>query len=1120
MMVIFISQCQKKALGKTRQILDAFANRIGDKTWQTVITQEGLLAVKKLLRQTASKNTSVSCHWIRTRQRTELAWIVGRRQAFNSQGIVPVNSTQKNLLSINQETDWYYLPLIKALVSIAALLHDWGKASALFQQKLMPKRHAAKGDPIRHEWISCLLLHSLVHAQKEPATDDDWLNSLVHGIIDEATIKKMAESQTRHPLANLPPIAKLISWLVVSHHRLPINQDTTFTEAIRKEEANDIDAILNRITQQWSYENRYDEIDYQARVAECFRFPHGLLSKSKPWLAQLKKWSSRLLLCKSEAEQSLRDGSYRLLLNHARLCLMLGDHYYSSQAKDERWEGDITLFANTDPKTKQQKQKLDEHLVGVAHHALKIAHLLPVFETELPLAQDLFSLKKTSPHGYEWQDKAVTNIKKWYLANPNIKGFFAVNMASTGCGKTFANAKIMQVLSKDQSSLRFILALSLRTLTLQTGDEYRKRIKLDDSELAVLIGSKAVMDLHQQTLNDEKKDSYEHSGSLSQESLLNEDIDFDCPIPEENFTTVLKEERDKKFLYAPVLACTIDHLIASVETKRGGRYILPYLRLMSSDLVIDEVDEFSGNDLQAIGRLIHLAGMLGRKVMISSATIPPDLAEGYFKAYRDGWHLYCKTRPINPNITCTWIDEFNTQVNMNDQFETAHAISSYREAHKNFVDKRISKLKKQIVKRKAIIQSCATIFADYTQEHNDHEIIKSKQQHYFSLMTESAFQLHQHHQTIDRETQLKVSFGIIRLANIQPCIAFTQYLLQVAYPNDIQIRVMPYHSQQVLLLRHVQEQHLDNVLKRKEQLSEQPQAFSNPIIKKHLQHIRDTEPHVKNVLFILVATPVEEIGRDHDFDWAVVEPSSYRSIIQLAGRVLRHRQKEITTPNIYLMQYNWKGIKYFHKENHAVFNRPGYEDIILLNSHDMNTLVDTKALAKRIDAIPRIQKPIQLKPTEQLADLEHFSIRNLLATRPVPCLTPYTLQGYLTSAWFLTAYPQTLMPFRNGLESIKIFLIYDEESNQYLFAEKNDQGILINRERFLGIQRIELSPKTLERLWLVRNFETEVKKIAEQYDMSLKQTSTRFGELSFPHINNAKYGYSDQLGLVRLNEQE
>jgi len=48
MMVTFVSQCEKNALKRTRRVLDAFANRIGDNTWQTIITQEGLNAVQKV----------------------------------------------------------------------------------------------------------------------------------------------------------------------------------------------------------------------------------------------------------------------------------------------------------------------------------------------------------------------------------------------------------------------------------------------------------------------------------------------------------------------------------------------------------------------------------------------------------------------------------------------------------------------------------------------------------------------------------------------------------------------------------------------------------------------------------------------------------------------------------------------------------------------------------------------------------------------------------------------------------------------------------------------------------------------------------------------------------------
>jgi len=98
MMVMFVSQCEKKALPRTRRVLDSFANRLGDNTWQTIITQDGLEAVKKLIRKTATKNTAVSSHWLRSRSRIDLLWIVGSKQKFNEQGLVPVNYTTKDIL--------------------------------------------------------------------------------------------------------------------------------------------------------------------------------------------------------------------------------------------------------------------------------------------------------------------------------------------------------------------------------------------------------------------------------------------------------------------------------------------------------------------------------------------------------------------------------------------------------------------------------------------------------------------------------------------------------------------------------------------------------------------------------------------------------------------------------------------------------------------------------------------------------------------------------------------------------------------------------------------------------------------------------------------------------------
>jgi CRISPR-associated endonuclease/helicase Cas3 len=1118
MMVTFVSQCEKNALKKTRRVLDAFANRIGDNTWQTLITEDGLITVKKMLRQTASKSTAVSCHWIRTRARSQFLWVVGNKLKFNGEGVVPVNSTRRNLLNSEIENDWKYLPLIKSLTGLSALFHDWGKASQLFQEKLSPNsKHKFKGDPLRHEWISVLLLNALVSSKK----DESWLSDLMKGDFSEKQLKKVVKEQKLTPLDQLPNAAKLLAWLIVSHHRLPY-----IKEDWRDEKAPDLSSILKRITQEWGYENKQDEQEYQKRVKHCFEFPNGLLTESKEWMRQIKRWASSLMSNLPLLESAMQDGSYRLVLHHARLCLMLGDHFYSSQAAAKNWQDTTGLFANTDRDTSELKQKLDEHLVGVARNALNTAHLLPAFEQEPPVATDIQVLRKASPSAFKWQDKAVTKINEWKKTqDKKTTGFFAVNMASTGCGKTFANAKVMRALSVDGKSLRYILALGLRTLTLQTGDEYRDRIGLSKSQLAVLIGSRAVAELHNKRLIEKDEVTEEILGSESKQALLDEFIDYECEIPEEGLSTVLTCEKDKQFLYAPVLACTIDHLMAATETKRGGRYILPSLRLMSSDLVIDEIDDFTGSDLIAIGRLIHLAGMLGRKVMISSATIPPDLARGYFNSYKKGWQIFSNSRDeAKAEIGCAWIDEFTTQVQSFNVKQSESALEQYQLSHSHFIDKRVADLNKQVAKRKAEIIACSLLSMDKLLSQSETE--ESKQKNYFSTVKQAFLTKHQQHHSIDVKTNINVSFGVVRVANIRPCIDLTKYLLQADYPKDTQVKVMAYHSQQVLLLRHEQEKHLDAVLKRKEKKGEPQQAFSDPIIRQHLDLCSQNYSQAKNIIFILVATPVEEVGRDHDFDWAIIEPSSYRSIVQLAGRVRRHRTDETDQANIGLMQYNLKAFKGNDKEGEKYFIRPGYEDSFSkdLPFHDLNKLVNVTRLNEKLNAIPRIKKPTQ-EDKQLLAFIEHVVTAQDLTN--FTAIGASTLQGYLTETWYLTALPQVLTPFRKSEASINLFLFYNTNDDSCYFTQKDEAGKtlfdindqVINREGILNISRVQLSDKEKQNVWLERNYQQLLAQyLSEPWLTSIKRVSLRYGEINIVERENAQYEYNDQFGLVKIKK--
>ncbi|HKK68631.1 MAG TPA: HD domain-containing protein, partial [Bacteroidales bacterium] len=396
-------------------------------------------------------------------------------------------------------------PLVKAITALAALLHDWGKASQWFQDKLRKKAKKISGDPLRHEWISCIIITSFVKQFDGNATDEDWLSRLENGDINEKSLattfetqlKKSLQGDTKKLFADLPDLACIIVWLILSHHRMPLTQHDDW----RGEPAESIQQVLKRIEPQWGYQNKFDEKEYISGLKLCFKFPEGLPGRSTHWLKQIKRWVPKTRAILPLMAKAMKDGSWRVVLHHARLCLMLGDHYFSSLDADQKWHDDTTLFANTVRETGLLKQKLDEHLTGVAKHALRVTHLLPAFEKEPPVACDIKSLKMKSPPVFKWQDKAVKKIKFWQQQLPEShkdqpQGFFAVNMASTGCGKTFANAKVMRALSKDGDSLRYVLALGLRTLTLQTGDEYRERIGLDETELAVLIGSRAVMDLH------------------------------------------------------------------------------------------------------------------------------------------------------------------------------------------------------------------------------------------------------------------------------------------------------------------------------------------------------------------------------------------------------------------------------------------------------------------------------------------------------------------------------------------------------------------------------------------------------------------------------------------------
>jgi len=595
MNILLVSECDKRALTETRRILDQFAERRGERTWQTPITQAGLDTLRKLLRRTARKNTAVACHWVRGLDHSELLWIVGDARRFNAQGAVPTNTTARNVLRREDENDWHTAEDIRLLAQLAALLHDLGKASVAFQERLRGRRQ--EKNLYRHEWVSLRLFQAFVGG------DDDagWLRRLADAAFDEQSwiaqgryVQDGITENPPRPFDALPPLAAAVAWLILTHHRLPV-----VPVFHGNGEQKGLGARAPGFDLSWletplvSVEHHWNEIKNHAARKDIAPYwkPAGPLPVIQPiWKTQAAKLARRLLALHARRESNWLDNPYAMHL--ARLSLMLADHYYSALPRNApqrvRGEDGYALFANTD--SNGLKQALDEHLLGVARDAGLIAHALPAFERHLPrLARHRGLRKRSAAPRFSWQDKAA-DAAAAMRETAREHGAFIVNMASTGCGKTLANARILYALADPEQGLRATYALGLRTLTLQTGRSYRHDLHLDQDDLAILVGgsaSRALFEFYQAQA--------ENSGSSSIQALLEED----SHVRYEGHTSshpllarALHDPNIAKLLSAPMLVCTVDHMTPATEALRAGRQIAPMLRLMSGDLILDELDDY------------------------------------------------------------------------------------------------------------------------------------------------------------------------------------------------------------------------------------------------------------------------------------------------------------------------------------------------------------------------------------------------------------------------------------------------------------------------------------------------------------------------------------------------
>ncbi len=360
---------------------------------------------------------------------------------------MPTKHTRRDILRAGDENPWRHGHSIQIVATFAALLHDLGKATRGFQDKLRNGRQS--GDPYRHEWLSLRLFQRMVAGCE---TDEAWLARLgewesyraahLRWHTEIVVDTKQADGGTCD-FSALPPLARWVAWLIVSHHRLPLLKGI------------DYNACRERRALRENPERALDPADPTA---------------APRWRKMLARWAHKAchhppLMALAAQEKTITDP---LLLHLSRLCLMSGDHNYSARRRAAATESDPWpegLVANT-LANGVYNQTLKEHLCGVARTSACFARILFTLPTELPgLGRHRKFRARTPDPCFQWQNRAY-DLAAGIREQTEKQGFFGVTLASTGTGKTLGNAKILYALADPERGARFTIVLGLRTLTL------------------------------------------------------------------------------------------------------------------------------------------------------------------------------------------------------------------------------------------------------------------------------------------------------------------------------------------------------------------------------------------------------------------------------------------------------------------------------------------------------------------------------------------------------------------------------------------------------------------------------------------------------------------------------
>ncbi len=874
--IIAVCRSGKKSRDRVAEVLDRYFWRIGDRTWRGRATNACLDRAARELRSRATRNTAVTIQEIRSSResRTPLIWI-GARSAFSDDGLVPVASHPAAFRRLSDGAPTEISAA--AVVRISALFHDLGKATVLFQEKL---RRALRGGPpeadgVRHELFSAAVWDKLFGAVADadlaarlkattPLEIDDACGAVATKLVDLRS-KAATNPATNFAFVNRPgTLVHAVGMLILTHHRLP-DGESSHRQILVGRHVN----TAGNLTKS------------DLAIAPGTPFWH-----EEWWLRRLHRDAG-----------SLTPGVGIPGLDMAlRAALMLSDHVGSASKKISD-ENSVHL-ANT--KDGKPADSLSLHVHRVYRNCRGSFDMMHRYRERFPglgdnqIPTEILYPEPLAPRFY-WQAEAAQAARDVCAAQEG--GFIGFILSGTGTGKTrgaptiLANAAINDAIPA-RRYLRMTLGLGLRVLATQSAGEYVADLGFRDEDVSVLVGQAPITFEDPDPPGDDGSESLITLPDWLRVEMANGGVPQEGSDAEEDWLRSLSLDTGRglpafcdkvlaaagprggdarRLVVPPIMVGTIDHLMG-VAAPVNSRFLIQSIRALTADLILDEIDQYGPEDIAALCRLVYQAAAGGRRVIAMSATLTPDIAVALHTAYRRGWADFAALQGLadHVNLLCT-SDAPGSCFTNADGRDIAAVFSDCRSAILDGI------AAAPPLRRGEILPPCSDwpALVDQTDQgcarlHADHAVPING---------------------------FNVSVGLVRLTRISHTAAMAAQLPAGLVDGRLRVKLC-LHSLFPRLHRAWIEMRLKRMLTRK---GEDPEAGLLALCRAEGLFDRAAAIGARDIEIVVITSPVIETGNDLDFDWAILDPISIRSIIQAAGRVRRHRPPFSAQPNILIM---------------------------------------------------------------------------------------------------------------------------------------------------------------------------------------------------------------------------